>query len=135
MALADAHGLSIATLTRSASPAEVSLVHETLEQNLLADAPRRLIADRAYDSDRLARSLAHEGTEFISPHRSNRVNITQDGRKLRRYKRRWKVERLFAWRLPQRSLKQNSLSTPTEAFSMRAKSIEASFSGTNSSAA
>ncbi len=22
---------------------------------------------------------------------------TQDGRKLRRYKRRWKVERLFAW--------------------------------------
>jgi transposase len=25
------------------------------------------------------------------------VNITQDGRKLRRYKQRWKVERLFAW--------------------------------------
>lgn len=28
---------------------------------------------------------------------SDRVNITQDGRHLRRYKRRWKVERFFAW--------------------------------------
>ncbi|MFM8536297.1 MAG: transposase, partial [Acidimicrobiia bacterium] len=26
-----------------------------------------------------------------------RVNITQDGRPLRRYRRRWRVERLFAW--------------------------------------
>jgi transposase len=34
---------------------------------------------------------------MIAPHRSNRVNLTQDGRALRCYKRRWKVERLFAW--------------------------------------
>jgi len=34
---------------------------------------------------------------MISPHRSNRKIPTQDGRPLRRYKRRWKVERLFAW--------------------------------------
>jgi mono/diheme cytochrome c family protein len=33
----------------------------------------------------------------IAPHRGNRINLTQDGRPLRRYKRRWKVERLFAW--------------------------------------
>jgi transposase len=97
MAVADAHGLPIAIHARSASPAEVTLVHETLEQSLLADVPERLIADRAYDSDRLAESLAEEGIELIAPHKSNRVNISQDGRKLRRYKRRWKVERLFAW--------------------------------------
>ena len=35
---------------------------------------------------------------MIAPHRSNRKKAaTQDGRKLRRYRRRWKVERLFDW--------------------------------------
>ncbi len=35
---------------------------------------------------------------IIAPHRRTRQKPkTQDGRKLRRYKRRWKVERLFAW--------------------------------------
>ena len=35
---------------------------------------------------------------MIAPHRKNRKkNKTQDGRKIRRYKRRWKIERLFAW--------------------------------------
>ncbi len=35
---------------------------------------------------------------MIAPHRGKRRKPkTQDGRKLRRYKRRWKVERLFAW--------------------------------------
>lgn len=39
-----------------------------------------------------------EGIEMIAPHRHNRKKAkTQEGRKLRRYKRRWKVERLFAW--------------------------------------
>jgi transposase len=35
---------------------------------------------------------------MIAPHRSNRKKKkTQDGGKLRRYKRRWNIERLFAW--------------------------------------
>jgi transposase len=36
---------------------------------------------------------------MIAPHRRRRRKKpkTQDGRKLRRYKRRWKIERLFAW--------------------------------------
>jgi transposase len=34
----------------------------------------------------------------VVPHRRNRQRPpTQDGRKLRRYRRRWKVERTFAW--------------------------------------
>jgi len=42
--------------------------------------------------------LREEGIEVIAPHRKNRKKAkTQDGRKLRRYKRRWKIERLFAW--------------------------------------
>ena len=39
------------------------------------------------------------GAEVIAPHRQGRLadNKTQDGQPLRRFKRRWKVERLFAW--------------------------------------
>ena len=60
--------------------------------------PRRLIGDRAYDADPLDEELAKLGVEMIAPHRRNRKRPkTQDGRPLRRYKRRWKIERLFAW--------------------------------------
>jgi transposase len=42
--------------------------------------------------------LAAVGIELIAPHRANRKQpATQDGRPLRRYRRRWKIERLFAW--------------------------------------
>jgi len=57
-----------------------------------------LIGDKAYDSDPLDAELAERGIELIAPHRANRKKAaTQDGRKLRRYRRRWKVERLWAW--------------------------------------
>ena len=61
--------------------------------------PHRLIGDKAYDSDPLdERLLAERNIELIAPHKRNRKKPkTQDGRKLRRYKRRWKIERLFAW--------------------------------------
>jgi transposase len=58
----------------------------------------RLIYDTAGDSDPLRGRLNKQGIEFICPHRSNRKKKpTQDGRRLRRYKRRWTVERTFAW--------------------------------------
>jgi len=58
-----------------------------------------MIGDRAYDSDRLDQHLAEQyGIELIAPHKGGRrCRKTQDGRKLRRYCRRWKIERLFAW--------------------------------------
>jgi hypothetical protein len=40
--------------------------------------------------------LARRGVELIAPHRRTRTQRTQDGRPLRRYQRRWKIERLFA---------------------------------------
>jgi transposase len=43
------------------------------------------------------RDCAELGVEFIAPHHPLRVNKTQDGRKLRCYRRRWHIERLFAW--------------------------------------
>jgi transposase len=57
----------------------------------------RLVGDNAYESDRLDAALARQGVELIAPHRRTRTRRTQDGRPLRRYRRRWKVERLFAW--------------------------------------
>jgi len=97
MAIADGHGLPLAVDVASASPAEVRLVISTLEARFIPELPERLIGDKAYDSDPLAAKLAEGDVELIAPHRRNRNVKTQDGRPLRRYRRRWKVERLFAW--------------------------------------
>lgn len=98
MGVADGAGLPIALYTTSASPNEVTLVEQTLANRFVRAKPKRLIADRAYDSDPLDRTLRRVGIELIAPHKCNRVrSATQDGRALRRYRRRWKIERLFAW--------------------------------------
>jgi transposase len=79
----------------------VTLVNRTLNHRFTADQPKRLIGDKAYDSDKLDTQLRQRRKiEMIAPHRfmANRKRpVTQDGRPLRRYRRRWKVERLFAW--------------------------------------
>lgn len=90
----------------AASPAEVTLLESTLTMIAVPRAgpgrprqkPERVIADRGYDSDPLRARLARRNIELIVPHRKNRKKPpTQDGRQLRRYRRRWKVERTFAW--------------------------------------
>ena len=98
MGIADAHGLPLAVSVASASPHEVKLVTPTLENQFVSESPKRLIGDGAYDSDRLDGQLAQRGIELIAPHRQNRRQpATQDGRPLRRYCRRRKMERLWAW--------------------------------------
>jgi transposase len=98
VALADASGLPLSVCAASASPHEVTLVGEVLDGRFVSEKPGRLIGDRAYDSDPLDKALAEQSIEMLAPHRRNRTKKkTQDGRKLRRYKRRWKIERLFAW--------------------------------------
>jgi transposase len=98
MAVADRAGLPLAIHVASASPAEVTLVEPLLAACFTDQLPRRLIGDRAYDSDPLDSELAAWGVELIAPHRRNRSRPqTQDGRPLRRYRRRWKMERLNAW--------------------------------------
>ncbi len=97
-AVADGFGLPLALCAASASPHEVTLVAATLDSRFVDALPQRLIGDRAYDADPLDAGLAALGVEMIAPHRRNRTRPkTQDGRPLRRFKRRWKVERLFAW--------------------------------------
>jgi transposase len=99
MAISDGHGLPLAVHVASASPHETKLVGPTIEQRFLAETPERLIGDRAYDSDPLDAQIRERfGVQLVAPHNSTRSKApTQDGRVLRRYRRRWKIERLFAW--------------------------------------
>jgi transposase len=103
----DGEGVPLACHLDSARPAEVTLLERTLDNLDVQPAdgrrkppqPERLICDKSYDSDGLRERLRRErGIELVCPHRRNRRRAPrQDGRKLRRYKRRWKVERTFAW--------------------------------------
>ena len=97
MAVADRNGLPVAVCVESATAHEVKLALPTLVQMVIPDAPKNLIGDNAYDSDKLDARLSGYGIELISPHHCKRKNRTQDLRRLRRYWRRWKIERLFAW--------------------------------------
>ena len=98
MVVADNASLPLAIYAESAAPHEVRLVEQALQASFVSRQPDRLIGDKAYDSDPLDQELKEKGIEMIAPHKRNRKKPkTQDGRCLRRYKRRWKVERFFAW--------------------------------------
>jgi len=98
MAICDSGSLPIAIAIASGSPAEVKLAESTLAARITESVPERLIADKAYDSNALRIRMRDAGIDFIAPHRAGRVSKPlQDGRKLRRYKHRWKIERLNAW--------------------------------------
>lgn len=106
MVVADGRGVPLGIRIAPASPAEVTLIESTLEQVAVPRSgpgrprknPRRLIYDKAADSDALRVRLKKRGIELICPHRCNRRRpATQDGRALRRYRRRWIIERTIAW--------------------------------------
>ena len=106
MVVVDGQGVPLGIHLESASPAEVKLLETTLAKIAVPRAgrgrprqkPQRLIADKAYDSDPLRFRLKRRGIELIVPHKINRKKPpTQDGRPLRRYRKRWKVERTFSW--------------------------------------
>lgn len=106
MVVVDGQGVPLGSHLTSASPAEVKLAEVTLQNIAVPRAgrgrpqqrPLRVIADRAYDSDPLRGRLLRRGILLIVPHRKNRRLLAlNDGRTLRRYRKRWKVERTFAW--------------------------------------
>jgi transposase len=99
MAIADRFGLPISATIASGERHEVRNVDEAVKQRFTSKAPERIIGDRAFDSTPLEEELADKAIELIAPKRTTSRTRKQDGRALRRYKRRWKVERLFAWLL------------------------------------
>ena len=53
MAVSDRSGLPLAVCTASAFPHEIKLVNAVLEAKFVKEKPKRLIGDKAYDSDLL----------------------------------------------------------------------------------
>jgi transposase len=104
MAIADGRGTPIAVGIASGPRHEAKLVEETLGERFVRGRLLRLIGDKAYDSNRLDAELARRGIDMIAPHQPTHKTKTQDERKLRRYRRRWLVERLFAWLMRSRRL-------------------------------
>jgi transposase len=96
MGIVDRHGLPLAVTTHAANHHEVTLVQLTFDFYMIEAKPQNLIADKAYDSDKLDAQLKEQGIEMIVPNRKGKKQ-TQDRRRLRRYQRRWLVERFFAW--------------------------------------
>ena len=106
MVLADGQGIPLGVLLASASPHEVTLAEPTLQQVRVPRRqrgrprmrPQRIVADKAYDSDPLRKRLRRRGIDLIVPYRFwKRKQPFYDGRKLRRYRRRWKIERTIGW--------------------------------------
>lgn len=76
----------------------MNLIESLLDSAATQYVPDQLIYDKAADCDALRDRLAERGVDLICPHRKNRVRKKkQDGRKLRRYRRRWKIERTVSW--------------------------------------
>jgi transposase len=97
MAVADRNGLPLACGIASGPRHEAKLVIDTLKARFIRAMPKLLIGDKAYDSDPLDAELAARGVDLIAPNQVTRKIQSQDLRKLRRYRRRWLIERLFAW--------------------------------------
>src|SRR3989338_973682 len=95
MVVADGQSIPLGVSVASASPHEITLIEKTIDQ--LGKTPEHLVGDKAYDSKEFRQRLAKQGIELVVPDRSCRKRKLQDGRALRRYKRRWKIERTIAW--------------------------------------
>lgn len=98
MLLVDGEGTPLSAMTVAANVSEVHAVETLVDTRIPDRPPERLMYDKAADADWLRDTLGLRGIEFICPHRSNRTKPpTQDGRPLRRYKRRYKIERTISW--------------------------------------
>jgi hypothetical protein len=95
MLMVDGNGISLSTFTLAANHAEVNTLETLVDVRVYDRMPDHILYDKAADADWLRERLLERGTELVCPHRNNRTKPpTQDGRKLRRYRRRWIVERV-----------------------------------------
>jgi transposase len=105
MLMTDGQGLPVSAFTTSAQYAEVNTIETLVDIQVAGKRPARLLYDKAADADWLREALRRRGIEQITPHRRGRRKPPQqDGRSLRRYKKRWKIERTISWLFYQRRL-------------------------------
>jgi hypothetical protein len=98
MLMVDRYGTPLSAFTVAANVAEVNAIETLMDVRVPTKKPRRLMYDKAGDADWLREALGARAIELICPHRANRQKPpTQDRRALRRYKRRYRVERSISW--------------------------------------
>jgi transposase len=98
MLLIDRHGTPLSAFTLSASQAEVNTLETLVDERVCEQKPKRLLYDKAADADWAREALHTREIELICPHRRGRKKSPrQDARALRRYKRRFAVERTISW--------------------------------------
>lgn len=96
--MVDREGIPLSLFTLSANEAEVNAVETLVDVRMSDKTPERLMYDKAADADWLRENLEARNVELICPHRRGRKKpATQDGRPMRRYKRRNRVERTISW--------------------------------------
>ncbi len=105
LVLTEGQGLPISAFTISAQVAEINTIETLVDIQVAGQRPERLLYDKAADADWLRDALEQRGIEQITPHREGRKKPAKtDGRTLRRYKHRWKIERTISWLGYQRRL-------------------------------
>ena len=101
VAVVDRHGTPIGVVTAPANVHETTLAMQVLvsvPDGVFVPLDVPVLADRAYDSDPLRDEMAEDRYVLLAPHRSNRTKASRnDGRRMRRYRRRYVVERTFGW--------------------------------------
>lgn len=97
--LVDAKGVPLGLSVAPASTGETAMGQGSPAFMEPEVQPDQWAGDSGCDCDALDEALAEPGVELIAPQRSNRrpATATQDGCPLRRYRRRWIVERTIAW--------------------------------------
>jgi len=104
MVVTDGAGIPLATLVASAQQAEVHLARPTLrrvrvprDRGRARTRPRSLVADKGYDSEALRLELRGRGIHPCIPRRRGHRPRPGPKPNLAGYRRRWIVERTFAW--------------------------------------
>jgi IS5 family transposase len=95
----EAGGLPLGMATGGADESEQALLVPALNDiPIEVPAGTPVVADKGHDSDPLRDEVEAAGFVPVIPHRKNRVKPSRnDGRRLRRYRHRWRVERTNAW--------------------------------------
>jgi len=98
-ALSEAHGLPIGVEVFPANMNDKILVEPVLAGATFGlPKPKNIIGDAQYNSQDLSKRLFKKyHIHFSAPRMRNATNKFQDGRRLRRNKRRWKIERSLSW--------------------------------------
>ena len=95
----DARGLPLGLEVAAADVSEQQLLMPALNDVPVEVPPGTpVVADKGHDSEPLRDEMEAAGYRPVIPHRKNRVKPSRnDGRRLRRYKHRWLIERTNAW--------------------------------------